>query len=82
MAQELKYTLLVASEINNVDYSEIIGVSPANIRWNLDDTLFVIKWIASNPTPSFVPASSAIYTNSEVRAEMITQGNWNNPLVE
>ena len=71
----------VATDLSNIDFSQVGETSSSTIRKSLDETLFVIKW---NTEPTFIADStvvpSKILTYSEALDEMATS-EWSEPIV-
>ena len=79
----LTYITIESSEINTVDFSEVIEPYPPE-RYSVDETEFVVKWVAGSP---YIPESilavpeakrSATMNHSEVRVLMAT-AEWTDP---
>ena len=76
----LTYAIVnIATDLSNIDFSQIGETSSDTIRKSVDEILFVIKW---NTEPTFIADStvipSKILTHSECRTLMET-GEWTYP---
>ena len=71
----------IASDMRNVDWSQVSQSSGLTCRRSLDDTLFVIKW-PTGVIPTFVNNSTIVpretLDHSEVLALMATP-EWSDP---
>ena len=69
----------VATDLPNIDFSQIGETNSSTIRKSVDETLFVIKW---NTEPTFITngtvVPSEILTHSEALDEMATP-EWSEP---
>ena len=79
----LTYITIESTEINTVDFSEVIEPYPPE-RYSVDETEFVVKWVAGSP---YIPESilavpeakrSATMNHTEVRVLMATV-EWTDP---
>ena len=77
------YITIKTTEIDTVDFSQVIE-SRDSLRYSLDDSEFVCKWIFGAP---HIPASveavpeadrSAIMTHAQVR-ELMSTAEWSDP---
>ena len=60
---EKKYVIINRNEVEAVDFKEVIETSPATLRYSLDGSKTIIKFIGD--VPSFLEGST-IYTHSEI----------------
>ena len=71
----------VATDLPNIDFSQIGETSSSTIRKSLDETLFIIKW---NTEPTFIENGtvipSLILTHSEALTEMDSP-EWTEPVL-
>ncbi|MAG26076.1 hypothetical protein CMI47_10900 [Candidatus Pacearchaeota archaeon] len=77
----LTYAIVdVATDLPNIDFSQIGETSSSTIRKSIDETLFIIKW---NTEPTFIANGtvipSLILTHSEALTEMATPA-WSEPV--
>ena len=73
------YAIIQASDLANIDFSQIGETSADTLRYNLAETEFVIKW---NSIPSFIADGSVVpvstLTHEEALAVMAT-AEWSEP---
>ena len=69
-----KYVILNTSEINTVDFAQVLETSPDSLRYTSDSSKFLLKYEGTQP--SFLSGKTE-YTNSEIKA-IITDvdGEW------
>ena len=72
----------IATDLQNVDFSQVGESSASTVRRSLDDTLFVIKY---NAEPTFIKdgtvTPSQLLTHSEA-LELMSTPAWNEPITE
>jgi hypothetical protein len=72
----------IATDLQNIDFSQVGQSSAGTIRRSLDDTLFVIKY---NAEPTFIKDGSVtpsqILTHSEC-LEIMSSAEWSEPIEE
>jgi len=72
----------IATDLQNIDFSQVGQSSAGTIRRSLDDTLFVIKY---NAEPTFIKdgtvTPSQTLTHEEALTLMSTQ-EWSEPITE
>jgi len=72
----------IATDLQNIDFSQVGQSSAGTIRRSLDDTLFVIKY---NALPTFIKdgtvTPSQTLTHSEA-LELMSTPAWNEPIIE
>ena len=70
----------IATDLANIDFSQVGQSSAGTIRRSLDDTLFVIKY---NAEPTFIASGlvipEQILTHSEC-LEMMSSSAWSEPI--
>lgn len=73
-----KYVIIPASEINNVNFSEVLETAPGTCRYSVDSTKTFVKYEGSQP-PSVVAISSKSqeYSHEEILAVLSTE-EWTN----
>ena len=73
------YAIIQASDLSNIDFSQIGETSADTLRYNLAQTEFVIKW---NTTPTFISDGTVVpvseLTHAEALALMAT-AEWTEP---
>ena len=72
----------IATDLQNIDFSQVGQSSAGTIRRSLDDTLFVIKY---NAEPTFIKdgtvTPSQILSHSEC-LEIMSSAEWSEPIEE
>ena len=69
------YVIIDASEVANVDFSQVQETSADTLRYSLDGTKTFVKF--EGDTPSFLEGKTQ-YTHSEILAELATP-EWTDP---
>lgn len=78
--QDRQYLVLSVTEINLIDFSEVLQDNETTLRRSVNQTKVVIKWEGS--TPSFVNSITTAegpYSHSEILDIMATP-EWNPPV--
>ncbi len=83
MENNLTYAICnIATDLSNIDFSQVGQSSAGTVRRSIDDTLFVIKY---NAEPTFIKdgtvTPSQVLSHSECLELMATPA-WNEPLTE
>ena len=72
----------IATDLQNIDFSQVGQSSAGTVRRSLDDTLFIIKY---NAEPTFIKdgtvTPSQVLTHSEA-LELMSTPAWNEPITE
>ena len=73
------YAIIQASDLSNIDFSQIGETSADTLRYNIAGTEFVVKW---NTTPTFISDGTVVpvstLTHAEALAVMAT-AEWSEP---
>ena len=69
------YIIVDTSEVDSVDFNEVINTSKEMLRYSVDGSKFVVKY--EGDTPSFLEGKTE-YTHSEVLTIMATD-EWTDP---
>ncbi len=76
----LTYAIVnIATDLSNIDFSQIGETSSDTIRKSTDKILFVIKW---NTEPTFITDSTVVPSEILTHSECITlmeEEEWTNP---
>ena len=85
MSNHKTYITIKTSEINTVDFSQVIEAK-ATLRYSVDESEFVCKWVEGAPMPTSIEAvpeadRSALLSHSEALALMATEA-WTTPIEE
>jgi len=70
-----KYVIINASEVNSVDFSQVIETSADTLRYSVDESQTFVKFEGS--TPSFLNGKTS-YTHSEIRTVLAGE-DWTDP---
>jgi len=60
---EKKYVIIDSSEVDNINFDEVLQTSKETLRYNLDGTKTFVKWEGETPDYFF---STNTYTNEEL----------------
>ena len=68
------WVIISASDVGNIDFSQVITSGPATTRRSVDETLFLIKWNITEPSfiTSGLVVPSETMTQQESLIEMAT----------
>lgn len=83
MSNHLSYITIKSTEINTVNFAEVIELK-ANLRYSVDDSEFVCKWVEGSPAmPTSIEtipeiSRSAIMNHETVLTLMATEA-WTDP---
>ena len=69
------YVILNTSELESVDFDQVLQTSADTLRYSLDGSKFVVKY--EGDTPSFLEGKTQ-YTHSEILVELATP-EWTSP---
>ena len=69
------YVIIDATDVEEVDFSEVLETSEDTVRWSIDQTKTVVKFVGE--TPSFLDGKTQ-YNYSEIMAVLSTP-EWTNP---
>jgi len=73
MFENRKYIIIDSSEVDNINFDEVLEYSKETLRYNLDGTKTFVKW--DGETPAYF-ASATTYTNAEM-LEILNNSEWN-----
>ena len=63
----IKYVIIAASEVSNVDFSQVLQSSANTLRYNNDRSKTFVKFLGD--TPSFLEGKTE-YTHAEILSEL------------
>ena len=63
---ERKYTIQPISDLDKIDFTQIIQDSEETIRYNFDKSLFVYSWYDDTPEFQSTMTNNIIYNSSEI----------------
>ncbi len=77
---DIKYIIFDVSELNLIDFGQIIEHSSETLRYSIDGTKTFIKWIGNEPTfISSLMTKSTIYNNEDMMTILHTD-EWEHKL--
>lgn len=71
----MKYVIIEASEVSNVNFTEVVERDANSLRYNADNSQTIVKF--NGDTPSFLIGKTQ-YTHSEILAILATD-EWTDP---
>lgn len=77
----IKYIIFDYSEVNKIDFNEVLETSIETLRITEDATKTIVKWIGDEPSCiSNLTSKSIIYNNDEMLVILDSpEWAWNNP---
>jgi hypothetical protein len=83
MENNLTYAICnIATDLQNIDFSQVGQSSAGTIRRSLDDTLFVIKY---NAEPTFIKDGTVVPSQTLTHEEaliLMSTPEWSEPITE
>lgn len=77
-----QYVIFNVSELNQIDFDEVLETSAETVRRSVDGTLTFVKWDGDVPAcVESLTTKGEYLTHSEVLAEMAT-ATWSAPMLE
>ena len=77
---DIKYIIFDVSELNLIDYNQIVETSSETLRYSIDGTKTFIKWIGQEPLfISDLTTKSTIYNNQDMMTILHTD-EWEHKL--
>lgn len=77
MFDNRKYVIFSTSELNQVNFEEVLETSADTVRKSVDETLTFVKWDGETIPPSVqaLTTKSQIYTHEEILA-ILNSPDW------
>jgi hypothetical protein len=76
----INYIIFDYSEIDKIDFNQVLETSIETLRLNNDGTKTFVKWIGEEPEcVSNLTSKSVIYNNEEI-LEILNQPEWSTPI--
>jgi len=75
-----EYLIFPVSELNKVDFSQVLETSADTVRKSVDETKTFVKW--NGETPAFVATMTGTegpYTHAEI-LEILSTSEWSSPM--
>ena len=64
---DIKYIIFDISELNLIDFNQVIETSSETLRYSIDGTKTFIKWVGNEPNfISSLTTKSVIYNNEDM----------------
>jgi len=57
--QDWKYGIILTTDVDKIDFSQVYPKEPGQLRYSLDDTQFVIKW-QEDHEPTFITDGTVV----------------------
>ena len=73
MFENRKYVIIDVSEVDNINFDEVLEYSADTLRYNLAGTKTFVKWDGETPAYFF---GATTYTNAEM-LEILNNSEWN-----
>lgn len=78
---DIKYIIFDVSELNLIDYNQIIEHSSETLRYSIDGTKTFIKWIGNDPDFISALVSKSVIYNNEDMMNILHTDEWEHKLV-
>jgi len=75
-----EYLIFPVSELNKVDFSQVLETSADTVRKSVDETKTFVKW--NGDTPAFVATMTGTegpYTHAEI-LDILSTSEWSSPM--
>ena len=69
--QDYKYGIILTTDVDKVDFSQVYPKEPGQLRYSLDDTQFVIKW-EQDHEPTFITDGTIVPLQTLSHSECLT----------
>lgn len=77
-----KYVIIPTSEINNVNFTEVLETSPGTCRYSVDNTKTFVKYEGDMPlSVQAITGKSIEYSHDEILTILSTE-EWTSPIEE
>ena len=77
-----KYVTIPTSEINNIDFSEVLESAPNTCRYSVDASKTFVKYEGEQPSSvAAITGKSQEYSHDEILAILATE-EWTSPIQE
>lgn len=75
MFEDRKYLIFNMSEIDTIDFNQVLETSAETVRKSVDETLTFVKWNGENTPPSVsdLTTTQGPYTHSEILSVLSTE---------
>ena len=77
MSDNRKYVIIPTSEINNVNFSEVLETAPGTCRYSVDSSKTFVKYDGTQPpSVATISSKSQEYSHEEILSILSTE-EWN-----
>ena len=80
--QDWKYGIILTTDVDKIDFSQVYPKEPGQLRYSLDDTQFVIKW-EQDYEPTFITDGTIIPLQILTHAgclDLMSTDEWSQPI--
>lgn len=82
MFDNRRYVIIPATEVNNIDFAEVLETSADTCRYSVDGTETFVKYEGDQPASvAAIESKSQEYTHSEI-LEILSGEAWTAPMEE
>lgn len=82
MFENRKYVIIPTSEVNNIDFSEVLETAADTCRYSVDGTQTFVKYDGAQPASvAAISGKSVEYSHSEILDILATEA-WTAPIEE
>ena len=82
MFENRKYVIIPTSEINNVNFTQVLETAPGTCRYSVDGTKTFVKYEGDMPlSVQAITGKSIEYSHDEILAILATE-EWTSPIEE
>ena len=82
MFDNRKYVIIQASEINKIDFTEVLETSAETCRYSVDGSKTFVKYEGEQPVSVAAVASKSVeYSHNEI-LEILNGEEWSSPIEE
>jgi len=78
---DINYIIFNVSELDLIDFNQVIENSPETLRYSIDGTKTFIKWIGNEPTFISELVSKSIIYNNEDMMDILHTDEWEHKLI-
>lgn len=78
---DTNYIIFNVSELDLIDFNQVIENSPETLRYSIDETKTFIKWIENEPTFISELVSKSIIYNNEDMMDILHTDEWEHKLI-
>lgn len=80
--EDRHYVIIPTSEINNINFNEVLETSAETCRYSVDGTKTFVKYTGDQPpSVAAIMGKSPEYSHSEI-LEILATDEWTSPVIE